>query len=116
LGVLAVVVLLVALLGRQPAERPGTGISRFDAIQAAWPHTGSGAVAVISVEIRENFNTGFDLPSHRWAWIVTFNGQWQLLCSGHTTDSRCDPTTQWVAIDYYTGEWIASQYSYPATH
>ena len=114
LGGLAVVVLLVAVLGRQPAELPGKGISRSDAIQAAWQHAGSGAVAVMSVEIRQNFNTGFDLPSHRWAWVVTLNGQWHLLCSGHTTDRSCDPTTQWVAIDYFTGEWIASQYSYPA--
>jgi hypothetical protein len=34
--------------------------------------------------------------------VVTFNGQWHLLCSGHVTDGSCDPTSQWVAIDYYT--------------
>jgi hypothetical protein len=113
LGGLAVVALLVAVLGRQLAERPGNGISRSEAIQVAWQHAGSGADAVMSVEIRQNFNTGFDLPTHRWAWVVSFNGQWHLLCSGHTTDRSCDPTTEWVAIDYYSGDWIASQYSYP---
>ena len=67
-----------------------------------------GALGVTSAEVREDFNTGFDLPVHHWAWIVTFNGTWQLLCSG-----ACDRTTEWVAIDYGSGVWIASQYSYP---
>jgi len=46
--------------------------------------------------------------------LATFNGQWHLLCSGHVTDGSCDPTSQWVASDYYTGQWIASQFAYPA--
>jgi hypothetical protein len=61
-----------------------------------------------SAEITRDFKT------HHWAWVVTFNGQWHLLCSGHVTDGSCDPTTEWVAIDFYTGQWIASQFSYPA--
>ena len=115
LAVVAVVVIaLVLALGNQPPDTPGSGISRSDAIQLAWAHTGSGAVSVRSAEMRRDFQTGFDLPKHHWAWVVTFNGQWQLLCHGHLTDGSCDPTSQWVAIDYYTGQWIASQFSYPA--
>jgi hypothetical protein len=114
LGGLVVVGLAVGVIGAQLLERPGRGISRSDAIQIAREHTGAGAVSVSSAEVRHNFNTGFDLPTHRWAWVVTFYGQWHLLCSGHVTDGSCDPTSQWVAIDYNTGEWIASQFAYPA--
>jgi hypothetical protein len=115
LGGLAVVVaVFTAALGNQSPESPGSGISRSDAVQKAWEHTGSGAVSVRSSEIKRDFHTGFDLPKHHWAWVVTFYGQWHLLCSGHVTDESCDPTSQWVAIDYYTGLWIASQFSYPA--
>src|SRR6266566_729139 len=85
LGGLFVVVLVVALLGVQSLERPGTGISQSDAVEVAWDHTGSGAVAVNSAEIRHNFQSGFNLRAHAWAWVVTFSGQWHLLCSGHTT-------------------------------
>jgi hypothetical protein len=110
-----VVAIAVALaLGAQSPDSPGSGISRSEAVQLAWQHTGSGAVTVLSAEIKRDFRTGFDLPAHHWAWVVTFNGQWHLLCSGHVTDGSCDPTSQWVAIDYYTGQWIASQFSYPA--
>ncbi len=112
LGV-TVVTLAMALTNRPP-DIPGSGISRSDAVQKAWEHTGSGGVSVRSAEIKRDFHTGFDLPQHHWAWVVTFNGQWHLLCSGHVTDESCDPTSQWVAIDYYTGQWIASQFSYPA--
>ena len=114
LGAILVVVLLVALLGAQSLERPGFGISRPDAIKAAWEHVGPGAVAVNSAEIKHHFQTGLNVRAHSWAWVVIFSGQWHLLCSGHTTDGSCDPTSQWVAIDYYTGEWIASEFSYPA--
>ena len=114
LGGLFVVVLVIGLLAVQSLERPGTGISRSDAIKVAWEHTGSGAVAVNSADIRHNFRTGLNVRAHSWAWVVTFSGQWRLLCSGHTTDGSCDPTSEWVAIDYYTGEWIASEFSYPA--
>ena len=100
--------------GFQLLDRPGTGISRSEAIQAAWAHTEQAAITVRSAEITRDFQTGFDLPTHHWAWVVAFNGQWHLLCSGHVTDGSCDPTSEWVAIDYYTGKWIASQYSYPA--
>lgn len=114
LGILAVVVAVVTVLGMQSPDSPGRGISRSDAVQLAWLHTGQGALTVRSAEIKQNFQTGFDLPTHHWAWLVTFNGQWHLLCSGHVTDGSCDPTSQWVAIDYHTGQWIASQFSYPA--
>jgi hypothetical protein len=109
----AVVVAVAATLALQSLDSPGSGISRSAAIQRASEHAGHGAVSVRSAEIQRNFQTGFDLPIHHWAWVVTFNGQWQLICSGHVTDGSCDPTSQWVAIDYYTGQWIASQFSYP---
>lgn len=106
--------MVVALLVVQPEDHPGNGISQSEAITVAWQHAGSGAVAVTSAEVKHNFRTGFDLPTHRWAWVVIFSGRWHLLCSGHITDGSCDPTSQWVAIDYYTGQWIASEFSYPA--
>jgi hypothetical protein len=111
----AVVVLLVlgsvalVLWGTTQGGPPGGGLTRTQAIQAAWNHADKGAVGVASSEVRKDFYTGFDLPIHHWAWIVTFYGHWQLLCDG-----ACDRTTEWVAIDYGTGVWIASQYSYPA--
>jgi len=114
LGGLAVIVAVVTALALQSPDRPGNGISASDAVQRAWEHSNQGAITVRSAEIKRNFVTGFDLPTHHWAWVVTFNGQWHLLCSGHVTDGSCDPTSEWVAIDYYTGRWIASQYSYPA--
>lgn len=114
LGSLAVAVVVVVLLVVQSKDRPGNGVSQSQAITVAWQHTGSGAVAVTRAEVKHNFQTGFDLPTHRWAWIVTFSGQWHLLCSGHVSDTSCDPTSQWVAVDYYTGKWIASQFSFPA--
>ena len=40
---------------------------------------------------------------HQWVWLVTFRGQWHLMCSG--SPDSCNPTTEWVAIDYYTGAW-----------
>jgi hypothetical protein len=86
---------------------PHGGLSEADAIQVATMHANPGATGVIAAEVRHNFHTGFDLPIHDQAWVVTFAGQWPLLCFG-----GCEATTQWVAIDYYTGEWIASQYSY----
>jgi hypothetical protein len=111
---LAVVVAVAATLALQSLDSPGNGISRSAAIQLASEHSGPGAVSVRSAEIQRKFQTGYDLPIHHWAWVVIFNGQWHLLCSGHVTDGSCDPTSQWVAIDYTTGQWIASQYSYPA--
>jgi len=114
LGGLAVIVAVVTALALQSPDRPGNGISASEAIQRAWEHSGEGAVGVRSAEIKRDYVTGFDLPTHHWAWVVTFNGQWHLLCSGHVTDESCDPTSQRVAIDYYAGQWIASQFSYPA--
>jgi hypothetical protein len=108
-GLLLSVAVLVLLLWSSP---PRGGLTRAQAIQAAWTHVDKGAVAVSSAEVRQNFNTGFDLPIHRWAWVVTFSGQWHLLCQGGP--EGCDPTTEWVAIDYSTGDWIASQHSYPS--
>jgi len=114
LALVVTVVTAVTALGVQSPDSPGKGISRSDAVQMAWQHSGQGAVTVRSAEIKRNFVTGFDLPTHHWAWVVTFDGQWHLLCSGHVTDGSCDPTSEWVALDYYTGRWIASQHSYPA--
>jgi hypothetical protein len=116
LAMVVAVLTVVTALGLQSLDSPGKGISRSEAVQLAWEHSGQVAVTVRSAEIKRNFQTGFDLPTHHWAWVVTFNGQWHLLCSGHVTDGSCDPTSQWVAIDYYTGQWIASQFSYPAGH
>jgi hypothetical protein len=87
---------------------PHGGLSQAAAVQRAWTHVDPGATGVVSAEVRHNFQTGFDIPIHDQVWVVTFSGQWHLLCEG-----GCDPTTEWVAIDYSTGEWIASQYSYP---
>jgi hypothetical protein len=87
---------------------PHGGLTREDAIRIARTHAGSQATSVISAEIRKDFNTGFDLPAHHWSWVVTFNGNWELICTG-----ACSRTSQWVAIDYYTGQWIASEYAYP---
>ena len=92
---------------------PSGGLTRAEAVQVGWTHVDKGAVAVSYAEIRRDFNTGFDLPTHHWAWVVAFTGQWHLLCQGGP--EGCDPTTEWVAIDYFTGDWIASQHSYP-TH
>ena len=114
LALVVTVVTAVTALGVQSPDSPGKGISRSDAVQMASQHSGQGAVTVRSAEIKRNFVTGFDLPTHHWAWVVTFDGQWHLLCSGHVTDGSCDPTSEWVALDYYTGQWIASQHSYPA--
>jgi hypothetical protein len=83
------------------------GLPEATAIQIAWTHVDQGATRVFSAEVRRRFHTGFDIPVHDQAWVVTFTGEWHLLCDG-----SCDPTTEWVAIDYYTGVWIASQYSY----
>jgi len=80
LGGLAVVITAAVVLALQQAESPGSGISRSDAIQLAWGLSGTGAVSVKSAEIKRNFDTGLDQPTHRWAWVVTFNGQWHLLC------------------------------------
>jgi len=112
-GLVVVVALAALAIGVERANDPGKGIPRADAIQRAWQHMDPGGVAVASAELRHDFQTGFDLPTHSWAWVVTFTGQWRLLCSGHDPSGACDPTTEWVAIDYYTGDWIASQYSYP---
>jgi hypothetical protein len=114
-AIAAVVVLLaigsLAILigGTAQTGPPRGGPTRTQAIQAAWTHADTGSLSVVSSEVRKDFYTGFDLPVHRWAWVVTFYGHWQLLCDG-----ACDRTTEWVAIDYGTGAWIASQYSYPS--
>jgi hypothetical protein len=104
------IVLGMALLAtRLWLASPHVGLSQAAAIQIAWTHVDQGATGVSSAEVRHNFRTGFDIPIHDQAWVVTFAGQWHLLCA-----AACDPTTEWVAIDYKTGEWIASQYSYPS--
>lgn len=104
---LVVVVALGLLVIKIWPTSPHGGLSQPVAIQIAWSHVDTGATGVVSADVRRNFHTGFDIPTHEQAWVITFTGQWHLLCAG-----GCDPTTEWVAIDYYTGEWIASQYSY----
>ena len=109
------VVIVLALASLAVLILPGTprgGLSRSAAIEVAWTHVDAGAVGVSGAELRHNFNTGFDLPVHSWAWVVTFNGQWHLLCDGAA--AGCDRTSEWVAIDYYSSEWIASEHAYPA--
>lgn len=107
-SVLAVLVIGLAIIRLWPTG-PHGGLSQSDAIRIARTHAGPQATSVISAEIRENFNTGFNLPVHRWSWVVTFSGSWELICTG-----ACSRTSEWVAIDYYTGQWIASEYAYPA--
>ena len=109
LTVAVLALVLIAVLGLRLTRNPGHGLSQVDAVRIARAHANAGVTGLRSAEIRHDFNTGFGLHVHPWTWLVTFNGQWHLLCSG-----GCDPTTEWVAIDYYTGDWIASQYSYPA--
>lgn len=110
LVVLGLVILLcIGFLAIRFWATAPSGLSRAAAVQIAWTHVDSGATAVLSAEVMSNYQTGFDIPVHAKAWVVTFSGRWHLLCEG-----SCDPTTEWVAIDYYTGEWIASDYSYPA--
>jgi hypothetical protein len=108
---LAIALLAILVWGPAQWSPPPGGLPQAQAIQLAWAHTGDGAVGIVSAEVHKDFNTGFDLPIHRWAWVVTFYGHWELLCHG-----SCDRTTEWVALDYSTGEWIASQYSYPSGH
>ncbi len=88
---------------------PNDGLARADAIRIARTHAGPQATTVISAEIRKDFNTGFNLTVHHWSWVVTFSGNWELICTG-----ACTRTSEWVAIDYYTGQWIASEYAYPS--
>jgi hypothetical protein len=93
-------------------SRPHGGLTRSDAVKVAQAHVDQGSTGIRSAELQQGFHTGFDIPVHPWTWVVTFNGQWHLLCQGPSP--ACDSTTEWVAVDYYTGEWIASQFSYPA--
>ena len=107
-SVIAVLAIGVAIFTLWPAG-PHGGLTRADAIRIARTHAGPQATSVISAEIRKDFNTGFDLPVHQWSWVVTFSGNWELICTG-----ACSRTSEWVAIDYYTGQWIASEYAYPS--
>ena len=91
---------------------PHGGLTQADAIRVAQAHVDQGSTSIRSAELRQDFHTGFDLSPHPWTWVITFNGQWHLLCQG--SGDTCDSTTEWVAVDYYTGDWIASQFSYPA--
>jgi hypothetical protein len=101
-----VVALALLLVQVWPAS-PHGGLSQPAAIQIASAHVDPGATRVVSADVRRDFHTGFDIPTHELAWVITFSGQWHLLCG-----PGCDPTTEWVAVDYFTGMWIASQYSY----
>ncbi|TMC42924.1 MAG: hypothetical protein E6J25_06845 [Chloroflexi bacterium] len=111
LGVIVIILVVASLAILLWPRPPHGGLSRTDAIRVAWEHVQAGAVGVSGSEVRHNFDSGFGLPVHSWAWVITFNGQWHLLCQGH--GGGCDPTSEWVAIDYYSGDWIASQHAYP---
>jgi hypothetical protein len=95
--------------------QPYGGLDRTAAIHAARQHLTPGggdpsSESVISADVRQDFDTGFGLPRHRWSWVVNFRGNWALACTG-----ACVATSEWVAVDYYTGDWIASQHSYRPT-
>src|SRR5437899_11328605 len=61
---------------------PHGGLTRAQAVQTAWTHVNDGATGVTSAEIRRNFDTRLGVPIHDWSWVVTFCGQWHLLCDG----------------------------------
>jgi hypothetical protein len=107
----AVAALLVAISVDQPFD-PHGGITRSAAIALAQTHVdpgaSSGASAVVRHDVMRPWPGGRDI--HLWVWLVTFRGQWELMCAG----SGCSPTTEWVAIDYYTGAWMGSEYTYPS--
>ena len=107
-SVIAVVAIGLAIFRLWPTV-PHDGLARADAIRIARTHAGPQATSVISAEIRKDFDTGFGLPVHQWSWVVTFSGSWELICTG-----ACSRTSEWVAIDYYTGRWIASEYAHPS--
>jgi hypothetical protein len=108
-GLAAVLVAITA-----SSSDPHGGLAEAVAIRAARGHADPGALAVTSAVVRH------DVPAaalggpaiHHWVWLVTFHGQWHLLCGG--TSDFCNPTTEWVAVDYYTGRWVRSEYAYPA--
>jgi len=90
-------------------------VDHEDFLEVTDPHTVRRGIDILARSADDatfapqlSIQTGFDIPIHDQAWVVTFSGQWHLLCEG-----GCDPTTEGVAIDYSTGEWIASQYSFP---
>ena len=84
------------------------------AIRVAQNLTDPGAAGLVSAEVQHDVSAPMTDGNtiHQWVWLVTFRGKWQLMCSG--SPDACDPTTEWVAIDYYTGAWVRSEYSYPA--
>ncbi len=104
-GVLAIAAIVVVVL---LSQSPGRGLSQDNAVRIARTHVSTAATSVLSTEVRQNFDTGFGLPVHKWTWLVTFSGHWEIACSGN-----CVSSSEWVAIDYYTGDWIASQFEYP---
>jgi hypothetical protein len=93
---------------------PHGGVARDAAIRLAQNHTDPGAVGMVSAVVQHDVTIPMSGGStlHQWVWLVTFRGQWQLMCSG--SSDACNPTTEWVATDYYTGAWVRSEYSYPA--
>jgi hypothetical protein len=102
---------VAAIPGMTP---PHGGLAAAAAVREARSHADPGAHSVASAVVRHDvIDQSFPGPPiHRWVWLVTFSGQWYLLCSG--TSDGCNPTTEWVAVDYYTGTWVRSEYSYPA--
>jgi hypothetical protein len=108
----ALTVIGVTTTGTWPAF-PHGGVSRDAAIRVAQNLTDPGATGLVSAVVRHDVTVPISGEViHQWVWLVTFRGQWQLMCSG--SPDACNPTTEWVAIDYYTGAWIRSEYSYPA--
>jgi hypothetical protein len=94
---------LVYVSRSQGGDEPSGGVSQAGAITAARAHANGGATDVMPAEVRHNVTTpyGHAVPVHPFAWVVTFRGRWQLLCDGST--AACNPTSEWVAVDYYTG-------------
>lgn len=109
-GALAVALVAPAALGYSIANPspPAGGLDRAAAIRAANSHAGPEAVAVISAEVRHNFKTGLPVPAAPGVWLVTYQGHWSLICT-----ENCTRTSEWVAVDYLTGRWVASEFSHP---
>ena len=104
----------VAVLVATSDAGPRTpGVTRDTAIRVARNLTDPGATDLLSAVIKHDVvATWGGNEIHQWVWLVTFRGQWHLMCSA--TSDTCDPTTEWVAIDYHTGAWVRSEFSFLA--
>jgi hypothetical protein len=105
---------VVAVLVATGSAGPGApGVTRDAAIRVARNLSDAGATSLVSAVVQHDVVVtwgGNDI--HQWVWLVTFRGQWHLMC-GAISDT-CDPTTEWVAIDYSTGAWVRSEFTSPA--